>query len=104
MDGQRTDRDDLEKRIREVAHRIWEDEGRPPGQEKRHWEMAESLIDVGNDPIEPTSLPEPGPVPAQAAGTAGSPDTGTKRADAKPRAGSRTAAARTKSSRKSKRE
>jgi hypothetical protein len=33
--------DDREQRIREIAHRLWEEEGRPPDQEKRHWEAAE---------------------------------------------------------------
>ena len=31
---------DKERRIREVAHQIWEDEGRPADQAERHWEMA----------------------------------------------------------------
>ena len=29
-----------DQRIRELAHRLWEQEGRPGSQEKRHWEMA----------------------------------------------------------------
>ena len=33
-----------EQRIREIAHRIWEQEGRPSGQEQRHWEMAEAIV------------------------------------------------------------
>lgn len=35
-----------ETRIRIMAHRIWESEGRPPGQQERHWKMAERLIDA----------------------------------------------------------
>jgi hypothetical protein len=31
-------------RIREIAHSIWESEGRPAGQEERHWLMAEKLV------------------------------------------------------------
>ena len=31
-------------RIREIAHSIWESEGRPSGQEVRHWFMAEKLV------------------------------------------------------------
>ena len=32
-----------EKRIREFAYQIWESEGRPDGQEARHWDMAHKL-------------------------------------------------------------
>ena len=32
-----------DKRIREFAYQIWESEGRPVGQEARHWEMAHKL-------------------------------------------------------------
>jgi len=32
-----------EERIREFAHQIWESEGRPEGQEARHWQMASRL-------------------------------------------------------------
>lgn len=35
-----------DQRIREVAHRMWEQEGRPRDQEKRHWEMAEQIVDA----------------------------------------------------------
>ncbi|HUA81972.1 MAG TPA: DUF2934 domain-containing protein [Dyella sp.] len=31
-------------RIREIAHSIWESEGRPVGQSLRHWYMAEKLV------------------------------------------------------------
>ena len=30
--------------IREIAHRIWEQEGRPEGQHDRHWEMAKEAL------------------------------------------------------------
>ena len=33
-----------DKHIREFAYQIWESEGRPDGQEKRHWEMAHTLV------------------------------------------------------------
>jgi hypothetical protein len=36
--------EDREQRIREVAHRIWEEEDRPHGQADRHWEMAREAI------------------------------------------------------------
>ncbi|AOA04689.1 MULTISPECIES: DUF2934 domain-containing protein [Pseudomonas] len=32
-----------DKHIREFAYQIWESEGRPQGQEARHWEMAHKL-------------------------------------------------------------
>ncbi|MHA6493125.1 DUF2934 domain-containing protein [Pseudomonas borbori] len=32
-----------EKRVREFAYQIWESEGRPTGQEAKHWEMAKKL-------------------------------------------------------------
>jgi Protein of unknown function (DUF2934) len=34
----------LERRIRERAHRIWEEEGRPQGREAAHWELARLAI------------------------------------------------------------
>jgi hypothetical protein len=36
---------DRDSRIRERAHRMWESEGRPEHQEKRHWEAAEQAIE-----------------------------------------------------------
>ncbi|GLQ87465.1 DUF2934 domain-containing protein [Dyella flagellata] len=35
---------DRQARIREIAHSIWESEGRPAGQQMRHWLMAEKLV------------------------------------------------------------
>ncbi|MCY1401224.1 hypothetical protein D3C76_817640 [compost metagenome] len=35
-----------ETRVRELAHQIWESEGRPDGQEERHWKMARSLAEA----------------------------------------------------------
>ncbi|WP_205909459.1 DUF2934 domain-containing protein [Salinicola lusitanus] len=37
-----------EQRIRMLAYRIWESEGRPGGQEARHWEMAERIVEAEN--------------------------------------------------------
>ncbi|MDB5982195.1 MAG: hypothetical protein JWQ69_3210 [Pseudomonas sp.] len=34
-----------EKRISELAHQIWETEGKPDGQDARHWEMARKLAE-----------------------------------------------------------
>lgn len=73
-----------EARIREFAHQIWEQEGRPVGQEYRHWEMACNLAGAHNDddaeelgsghvisiiapdePFDPNPKPEIDPAPAQ---------------------------------------
>ena len=35
-----------EKRIREFAYQIWESEGKPAGQEDRHWDMARKLAEA----------------------------------------------------------
>jgi hypothetical protein len=40
---------DDEERIREFAHRIWEQEERPIGQEDRHWEMAKQIVREEDD-------------------------------------------------------
>ncbi len=34
------------QRIEQLAHEIWEAEGRPDGQSARHWAMAERLTDA----------------------------------------------------------
>ena len=33
-----------QQRIRELAYQIWESEGRPAGQDERHWQMACKLL------------------------------------------------------------
>ncbi|MGH8386713.1 MAG: DUF2934 domain-containing protein [Pseudomonas sp.] len=35
-----------DKRIREFAYQIWESEGKPEGQEARHWDMACKLAEA----------------------------------------------------------
>ena len=50
---------DREQRIRERAHKIWEDEGCPEGQNQRHWDMAARQID-GEPDSENPSQPAPG--------------------------------------------
>jgi len=37
--------DDREERIRRRAHQIWEEDGRPVGQEAEHWKRAVREID-----------------------------------------------------------
>lgn len=39
-----------EQRIREFAYQIWESEGRPIGQDCRHWDMACKLAEGMNNP------------------------------------------------------
>ena len=36
---------DRNDRIREVAYFLWLDEGRPDGEEERHWSSAEALLE-----------------------------------------------------------
>lgn len=38
-----------EHRVREFAYQIWESEGKPQGQESRHWDMARKLADAHAD-------------------------------------------------------
>ncbi len=35
-----------EDRIREVAHRIWREEGCPHGRHEQHWQMARDLVAI----------------------------------------------------------
>lgn len=35
---------DREQQVREIAHRLWEEEGRPCGDDKRHWATAEDMV------------------------------------------------------------
>ncbi|WP_245392631.1 DUF2934 domain-containing protein [Salinicola halimionae] len=37
-----------EQRVRMLAYRLWESEGRPEDQEARHWEMAERIVEAEN--------------------------------------------------------
>ena len=39
-----------EQRIRELAYQIWESEGKPVGQEDRHWAMASKLAHTESMP------------------------------------------------------
>ena len=40
------DPDERQQRTRALARQIWEAEGRPDGQELRHWGMAERLVEA----------------------------------------------------------
>jgi hypothetical protein len=44
-EGAETVTDDRIERIRERAHQIWENEGKPEGRDAEHWEQAKREID-----------------------------------------------------------
>ena len=46
-----------EQQIRELAYDIWQSEGRPEGQEERHWEMARKLVEARGGAGTPTVKP-----------------------------------------------
>jgi hypothetical protein len=43
---------DREQRVSLLAHRIWEAEGKPSGQETRHWYMALKLVEAAERVVE----------------------------------------------------
>ncbi len=52
--------DDIEARIRDKAHKLWEEAGRPEGRAAEHWEKARTLVAIEDDrtslkPIEQAS-------------------------------------------------
>ena len=49
---------ELDRMIRERAHRLWEEEGRPDGQADAHWHAAERqiLAEVGHEPEAPDAM------------------------------------------------
>jgi hypothetical protein len=54
--------DDRQQRIRDIAHRIWEEEGCPDDQEERHWRMAENIVaqeDAEREGLAPHSTKKP---------------------------------------------
>lgn len=60
-----------DKRIRELAHQIWESEGKPHGEDARHWEMARKLAEAEaltpSKPPKAAAKAKPKPKPAAAA-------------------------------------
>ena len=44
MDGDATMDQEIERKVRERAYAIWEQEGRPDGQHLKHWERAKQLV------------------------------------------------------------
>lgn len=57
--------DDREDRIRDRAFRLWLDEGKPHGQQERHWELASELVAIEDSqrdatiPVEQVQAGEP---------------------------------------------
>lgn len=58
-----------EEKIRERAHQLWEQEGRPAGQEAQHWERASREIDAAEAASDGLGHPRQ-PPEAQATGSA----------------------------------
>jgi hypothetical protein len=61
------DDEQLERRIKQRAHRIWEDEGRPQGRDQDHWELARLAIaqeDAQQSMLRPVDAPHSEPVEA----------------------------------------
>lgn len=51
-----------EQRIREFAFQIWESEGRPVGQQERHWQMACKLAQAEAEAGSASAAEAPAPV------------------------------------------
>jgi hypothetical protein len=63
--------DDRERRLRELAYEVWEEAGRPAGQEERHWSEAEKRYATEQQSARPS-----GKAPAQPRSTAKKDKTG----------------------------
>jgi hypothetical protein len=60
-------RDDLEARIRQRAHQMWVDEGRPDGKADNHWELAKMAIaleDAQPEMLRTVDTPDAEPIEA----------------------------------------
>jgi len=44
-----------EQDIRNLAHQLWESEGRPEGQSDKHWKLAARLIEADQNALHPHS-------------------------------------------------
>ncbi|MBV7570905.1 MULTISPECIES: DUF2934 domain-containing protein [Pseudomonas] len=80
-----------DKRIREFAYQIWESEGKPEGQEARHWEMACKLAEAeALAPKKPAkAAASKTPVSKTANGKAGESKVAAPKTKAKPAAASK---------------
>ncbi len=54
-----TSNGNLEQRIRERAHSLWEADGRPEGRADEYWERARALIAAEDDPDSPSMVSPP---------------------------------------------
>ena len=61
---------DREQRIRDHAHRLWEQEGRPEGRHEDHWRQASEAIDQ-DDGAADGSGPTSGSVGTDSTGSGG---------------------------------
>jgi Protein of unknown function (DUF2934). len=53
--------DDFEKRVRERAYKLWQEEGCPEGREQVHWEKARALVAIEDNidlTLKPVQRPE----------------------------------------------
>ena len=60
-----TDDNDLHQRIRERAHKLWQEEGSPEGRAEAHWEQAREMIAI-EDGLAGTLKPIDPPPPEEA--------------------------------------
>ena len=51
--------EDREQRIREIAYRIWVDEGFPIDQDRRHWRMASLIVEQEDAERKPAASDAP---------------------------------------------
>ena len=58
--------DDREKRVREIAYFIWEQEGRPEDQADRHWQAAREIVESQDAERKNVEGEPPGAHPAEA--------------------------------------
>ena len=57
----------LEARIRDRAHKIWEEEGQPEGRDQEHWDLAKlaiALEDTQASMLKPVESEQPEPIEA----------------------------------------
>ncbi|WP_223520652.1 DUF2934 domain-containing protein [Pseudomonas sp. GL-B-19] len=83
-----------DKRVREFAYQIWESEGKPEGQDARHWEMARKLAEA--EALAPKKSPKASATKAAATKPAAGKANGVldgKASAAKPKAKAKPAAA-----------
>ena len=84
-----------DKRIRELAHQIWESEGKPDGAHDRHWEMARKLAEAeALTPSKPKPAAKPKTAPKAAAKPKPAAPAAAKPAAKKPAAKKTTTAAK----------